>query len=38
MNCIILCLNCGHIFEIWVSEDKITTGDIIIAIEHLINN
>ena len=22
----------------WVSEDKITTGDMIIAIEHLINN
>ena len=22
----------------WVSEDKITTGDIVIAIEHLINN
>ena len=22
----------------WVSEDKITTGDIIIAIEHIINN
>ena len=22
----------------WVSEDKITTGDMIIAIEHIINN
>jgi hypothetical protein len=22
----------------WVSEDKITTGDMIIAIEHMINN
>ena len=22
----------------WVSEDKITTGDMIVAIEHMINN
>ena len=25
-------------FATWVSEDKITTGDMIIAIEHIINN